>query len=379
MRLHLLITVLLTFVVLWPAVAHAQQPEGSTELAANAALQYWKAIALMPTLDKEQEKIVEEANSIKFDAAAVKLIEASQSSLMLLRRGAELKRCDWGLDYNDGMGLLLPYLAKARELARLAALDARHDFEQGNWKGGRADATAIMALGRHAGRDPIMICVLVRYLIEGIVIDLVAPYVPEMKASHSQAVAMFEAMPPAANVLATISTEKKYMCEWMIRKLKEEEQRKAGAGRELFVKLLDGSEVPESLKQIKSAEEGIKLAESLLPVYDELAQLVALPKAEFDTKFPEFKARIKAANPLAGALLPAVDRLLAKEHRHQARMAMLLAGIAVAEGGEAKLKEIKDPFGTGPFGYRLLEKGFELKSKLVYEGQPVTLVIGQRK
>jgi hypothetical protein len=296
-----------------------------------------------------------------------------------MERGARLKRCDWGLDYNDGMGMLLPYLAKARDLARLAVLDARHDFEQGNWKAARADATAIMTLGRHAGRDPIMICVLVRYLIEGLAIDLVAPYVPEMKASHAQAVAMFEALPRAANVLATIGTEKKYMCEWMIKKLKEEEQRKPGAGRELWQKLLEGSEVPESLKQIKSVDEGVKLAESLLPVYDELAQLVALPKAEFDAKFPEFLRRIKAANQLAGALLPAVDQLLAKEHRHEARMAMLLAGIAVAEGGEGKLKEIKDPFGTGPFEYRALDQGFELKSKLLYEGQPVTLVIGRRK
>jgi hypothetical protein len=60
-------------------------------------------------------------------------------------------------------------------------------------------------------------------------------------------------------------------------------------------------------------------------------------------------------------------------------MAMLLAGIAFVEGGEAKLKTIKDPFGTGPFEYRALDKGFELKSKYQYEGQPVILQIGVRK
>ena len=77
--------------------------------------------------------------------------------------------------------------------------------------------------------------------------------------------------------------------------------------------------------------------------------------------------------------MPAVDQLRAKEQRHQARLAMLLASIAVAESGPEKLKEIKDPFGTGPFEYRSLDKGFELKSKLQFEGQPVTLTVGQRK
>jgi hypothetical protein len=66
-----------------------------------------------------------------------------------------------------------------------------------------------------------------------------------------------------------------------------------------------------------------------------------------------------------------------KSNRNQVRMAMLLAGIAVAEGGPEKLEDIKDPFGTGPFEYRALEHGFELKSKLIVEDQPVTLRIGR--
>ena len=117
----------------------------------------------------------------------------------------------------------------------------------------------------------------------------------------------------------------------------------------------------------------------LLPVYDELERLISLPPDQFDAQYPAFKERTKANNPLAGVFLPAVDQLLAKERRSEARMAMLLAAIAYVDGGEAKLKAIKDPFGSGPFEFRALDKGFELKSKYVYEGQPVTLAIGQRK
>jgi hypothetical protein len=40
-------------------------------------------------------------------------------------------------------------------------------------------------------------------------------------------------------------------------------------------------------------------------------------------------------------------------------------------------EEIQDPFGDGPFEYRALDKGFELKSKLLHHEKPVTLTVGQ--
>jgi hypothetical protein len=53
--------------------------------------------------------------------------------------------------------------------------------------------------------------------------------------------------------------------------------------------------------------------------------------------------------------------------------------IAVVESGPEKLANIKDPFGNGPFGYRKLDTGFELSSKLLENGKPVTLTVGQKK
>ena len=67
----------------------------------------------------------------------------------------------------------------------------------------------------------------------------------------------------------------------------------------------------------------------------------------------------------------------AKEQRHEARLAMLLAGIAVAESGPEKLKNLKDPFGNGPFEYHQTGNGFELQSQLKFEGQKVILKFGR--
>src|SRR5204863_4181568 len=126
----------------------------------------------------------------------------------------------------------------------------RQEFERGNRKAARADATAITVLGRHVGRDPTMVSLLVQYAIEGFAIDLVAPFVPEIKASYSQAVALYEALPPAATLRQTIGTENKYMAQWAIKKLREEEVREKGAGLKLWRSFMDGPDIPDSVKQI---------------------------------------------------------------------------------------------------------------------------------
>jgi hypothetical protein len=370
---------LVALIWLPPAALRAQVPDGRTELAANAALQYWMAFSQLPALDKDQEKLLADWNTVAMgDPAVEKLLAASHQSLMFLHRGAELSKCDWGLDYSDGISMLMPHVAKARELARLAALDARRAFEHGNWKAGRRDMTSVMVLARHVDRDPVMIALLVRLLLEDMVVDCVAPYVLDIKASHAQAVAPFNEMPPAFTLSQSILFEKKWMGAWIVPHLRAEEQRKPGGGLELWRKFLD-NDPPSALRDVATLEEVIKLVEDGMPIYDDLVRLAALPRDQFDAQYPAFKQETKGAHPVAALLLPAIDRVRAKDDRHQARMAMLLAGIAVAESGPGKLQELKDPFGAGPFEYRALDKGFELKSKLAYEGQPVTLTIGQRQ
>jgi hypothetical protein len=190
---------------------------------------------------------------------------------------------------------------------------------------------------------------------------------------------MHDALPPAVTLRQAILSEKEHMAAWMIKKLKQEEQRKKGAGLELWKKFIDSADVADAVKQIGTIEEVYRLIEDVLPVYDELAKLAALPRDQFDAKYPEFKSKTRSAHLLAAALLPAIDKIRAKDDRNQARMAMLLAAIAVAEGGPDKLKDIRDPFGAGPFEYRALDHGFELKSKLIFEEKPVTLTVGRQK
>lgn len=373
-----LLPALLILALLRPAPTAAQAPDAKADLGANAALKYWKAFALMPALDRDQGTALGEWNKVPFDAATLKLIADSEKSRLYLHRGAKLPRCDWSLNWEDGMELLLPYLAKSRDLARLAALHGRHEFSQGHWEAGAEDAIAMMALARHVGSEPIMLCILVRYLIETITIDLVAPYLPELKDHSSRIIAAYDALPAGATLQQAFHAEKKHCLEWLVQTLKKAEEKQPGAWRDLLKRAV-GSEGEDVVKQVGTFDRAIALTEGVLPVSDQLAKLVVLPRQEFEAKYPDFKKKTKADNILAGHLLSSVENMLAAQYRNQTQVAMLKAAMVVVKDGPDKIKDVKDPFGEGPFEYRARDKGFELKSKLLYKGQPVTLTVGPRE
>jgi hypothetical protein len=384
---HWYLGVLFLSLALFPrSRATAQAPDAKPDRGANAAVKYWQAFALLPTLDKDQEKLLQDWNKVPLDAAALKLIDGSRGSREYLHRGAKLQGCDWSLDYEDGIFLRLPYLPKSRTLARLAALHARYEFEQRHWKSGAEDVTALLKLARHLEMDPIMIVQLLGYMIETTAIETAAPYLPELKPILPEAVcAVVDALPAGPTLPQMVLKEKQVGAMWLIQRLKDAEQHKEGSWQDVWKEVLqvptEGDQSPnrDLLQSAKTIEQAIKMLEDFLPLYDQLANMMASPWKEFDAKYPDFFKKAKAANPLAGFFLPAMDRVVASQRRAETQMALFKAALAVVEGGPDKLEDIKDPFGAGPFEYRALDNGFELKSKLLYKDQPVMLKVGQGK
>jgi hypothetical protein len=362
--------------------AVAQAPDAKPDLGANAALKYWQAFAHLPSLDNKEEKLLEECNKVRLDAAALTLITRSQLSRAYLHRGVKLPHCDWSLDYSEeGWRLLLPHLRKVRTLARLTVLAARHELEQGHWQAGAEDVTALLKLARHIQMDQMPLPNLVGYSIETMAIEAAAPYLPELKQVLPEAASAVLAAPPAGPTLAQmVLIEKQIMPIWFIHELKKAEQRKPGAWQDVWKEVFNSPEGRdrEFREAAKTLEQATKLVEDSLPYYDRLAKVMALPWKEVDAQLPEFFKKTKADNPLASYFLPAMDKVVAAQRRAQTQMALFKAALAVVQGGPDKLKDVKDPFGE-PFEYRALDKGFELKSKLRYADKPVTLTVGQRK
>jgi hypothetical protein len=389
MKFRSLTTIWAALIVLPLSSARAQTPDARSDLGANAAMKYWQAFALLPALDADQEKLLSDWNTVPFDAAALKLLEVSQGSLDYLHRGASLPRCDWSLDYEDGIRMRLPYLVKARSLSRLGALHARHEFSQGRWQAGWNDVISLFRLARHVEIGPTFIQQLVGYVIERTAIDAATPWITEMKSKlPASAFAALDSLPAAPAISQVVLDEKRISVAWLIGELKAAEKRRAGSWRDVWKELMDamvvGNEGESNPKRAAVAtpdsyEEARQLLEDLAPLYDELSRLAALPWREFDERYIEFHGRARATNSLAPFVLPDLSHLVPMTRRTQAQGALFRAAVAVALDGPDQLKRFSDPFGSGPFEYRPVGKGFELKSKLIFRGQPVTLTAGPEK
>jgi hypothetical protein len=356
----------------------AQPRPGGTDLAANAALKYWQAFAHMPPRNDEQQRRIGDWRATPLDAQARRLVGDSQNSFLYLRRGAALPRCDWSLNYEDGIGLLLPQLDRSRTLTLLACLRARLALADGHPADALDDVLAVFALGRHIA-EPTMITLLVDYNIEQNAIDALALMLPKLDAAALRRVAeRLDALPTAGTLEQTLVTERDYFSAWAIRWLKEQEQSGTGDLRAKVKTLLLGSEESEEILRLvddKSAKRLIQALEELGPFYEEQRRLVALPREQFLAQWPELEKR-QSANATAKAMLPSVIKVVDARDCYRARFEMLKAAIAVAREGQAALAKHPDPFGHGPFEYKALPKGFELHSKLTLDGRPVGLTVG---
>ena len=84
------------------------------KLAENAALQYWQAFECLPPFANETPDWVLKWDTLSLDDPKrqdfIKGLP-NHEGLKFLHRGVKLAECDWGLDYNDGISLMMPHLA----------------------------------------------------------------------------------------------------------------------------------------------------------------------------------------------------------------------------------------------------------------------------
>jgi hypothetical protein len=361
-----------------------------SDASGNAAMKYWQAFALLPAIDRDQEKLIDDWNKIPLDDAAKKLIEQSQGSREYLLRGAKLANCDWSLDMEDGIFLRLPFLGKARLLARLVGLHARYEFSQKHWEAGWNDITALVKLARHVETAPLMIGQLVGYAIESVAIDAAAPYLPEMKSAlPPNAAASLATLPKEPTAAELLAVERQVGPAWLLGKMRDAERNQPGswqtAWKETFDAAFAGNEGAanpnrDTILGVKSFDQATRWLEELLPLYDDGVKIAGLPSKEFDAAYPDFVKKAKAVNPLTETFYPNLEKFVPMQRRHQAQDALFRAAVLVAQGGRDKLKDALDPFGTGAFEYsETVGNGFELKSKLNFDGKPVSLTVGRAK
>jgi hypothetical protein len=360
-------------------------------LGANAALKYWQAFATMPKFtDDEQNRLMSEHLTMPLDAQAKEIVGKAEYALRMMHHGAMLSRCVWGIDWEaDGIDVLLPQLGAARVLSSLACLRARMRFEEGRRAEALDDLVAAMRLGRQVSRDGSLIGILVGYSIEARMSEAIALYLPRLDPGTIRELkARLDALPEGGNPAEGLRGCEEKTLDWFIRKVKSAKDReslvallspfaampghpegKAGAPAEGGRALLD---------ECGGTASGVlKYAEAARPSYELMAEKIGLPLPQFEKEFDRETTR-QAGNPVFKIFFPAVSKFRNSQARADVRRALLSAALAVQLNGPEALKTHPDPVAGGPFDYKKLSGGFELRSKFDQDSQPLSLTVGPR-
>jgi hypothetical protein len=359
-----LTTLALVLAALGSTSARGQTPPApKPDKKGNASLIYWQAFAVLPQLNPDRSKILDDWETVELAGPALPLLEDAKKSLALLHRGAHLANCDWGLSKDDGPDLLLPHLSKARELAKYALLRARSLLATGKQTAAVDDLVDVLALAHHIGVDSVLIGLVVQDAIETQGLEALARILPDLNAGACRHLAnRLRSLPREGTFQDALRAEKDIILAGSIQQL-QQAQVVPNKGLEAVLRAAGGPKGP------------VTLMEEVGAYYDEVAKLPPLPRDEFRKRLAELNKKLES-NPFGKLLLPALQKVLAAEDRTQAKRALFQAALAVVQGGPEALKTIRDPFGDGPFEYRALKHGFELKSQLAH-GPVATLVVGR--
>ncbi|MBI3417379.1 MAG: hypothetical protein HY043_18965 [Verrucomicrobia bacterium] len=363
----------------------------------NPALIYMQAFSLLPERSAEEQKLFENRQTSRVNEKYGALAVRYDTVFRLVRRAADLKqRADWGVDFADGPEMLLPHLAKAKAVAQAAQFRARFFLESGKEDEAVQDLLGALALGRQASADGTLISTLVQIAIDHIVDYTVAEnfyaFSPEALKKLMDGI---DASPTGNTISQCIGMGERFFMTWYQRKI--EEFQAAHRGDEAKVvsnirELLAATLVDESNreKNYERADQFIQaaggtsdgmlaLVAALGPLYNEMQAVATLPYDRFGPANTAFFDKIQNSNNvLAKELFPALGKARNKEFRYQARLEMLRAAVQFRLNGEAGLKSVRDPFGSGPFNYRRfvfqnVDRGFELKSS--YPEEPAEVII----
>jgi hypothetical protein len=351
----------ITILVLPLTLAAADAP---ADLGANAALKYWQGFATLPKLTDAEQTRLGDCLTMPLDAPTRETVAKARYALDMVRRGADLPRCDWGIGYEEGVGTLLPYAPAARLTANLACLRARLHFEQGQNAEAIDDILATMTLGRHIARDGINILLLSSYAIEHRMSEALALGLPRLDAAMLKTVKKrLEALPPVGNPVTALKFEEHFALDWLVGKIKEAKDKESLLT--LLSKLCDSPEKGRALfKECGGTVDGmLQFTDQTRQSYARMAKtLLELP---LDQAAKEWDREVQkqAGNQVFQWVFPALHRVRLAQLRADVRRALLMAAIAVQLDGRDALKNHADPVVGGPFDYVAFAGGFELRSK----------------
>ncbi len=162
-----------------PALTRLPDPESSRRLPSvaspdpafsdptNAALLYYRAFMfiLPDKMPSVVNAVASDDPNWRPDAELTKTLKDSDNAIFTFIRASKMDSADFGIEYSQGIGALLPHLGKMREGARLLAADAHRAVAEGKPDEAAERVAAMFGLSRHCVQDRLLISSLVSVAI----------------------------------------------------------------------------------------------------------------------------------------------------------------------------------------------------------------------
>ena len=366
----------------------------------NPALLYYQAFILEPHLSVDDSDFLLKTNwqGRQLPERFGKLLSGFyQNEFTLLHQAAQQKAaCDWGIDLSRGPDSLLPHLAFCKRAAIAERLHAMWDLQQGDEAGARDDILAALTLGRNTARDSVLIGTLVDIAIENIVCASVAENFGRCSPETLRQLADgFDQAPTRGTILAAMKVEQTMHRDWLINRVQAARQAHPNDDpavmeelQQMFTREGDDSDTnfwQSFTTAAGGTSEGvINMARDTSDWYDRLAGIMALPHGAFEERFDQLSMEAgKSGTFLFLNNLNGWSRARAKEFGIQGQLAMVKAAVAYKLHGEAGLKSVNDPNGTGPFAcqrfvFQGVDRGFQLTSPLIFSHAPMSCIFVEK-
>jgi hypothetical protein len=132
--------------------ATAQKPSD------NAALRYWMAFAQMndspiSSEDATHMEAIVNGTAPWDEQKFGPLVEKNKEAIETMIRGTNLRYCEWGIEYDLGPDAPIAHLLKARVLARLNRLYAKHLASSGDYDGAIRATIAGLRFAQHMAEN----------------------------------------------------------------------------------------------------------------------------------------------------------------------------------------------------------------------------------
>jgi hypothetical protein len=124
----------------------------------NAAVLYYKAFMLIGEPNDAVGKMLKDLQkgNTGLNEQIRQYVERNRKVIKEIVTAAEIKNCDWGLDYSEGLALQIIHVAKCREMAYLLVADVKVLAEKGDYKTALERCITMHKMGGHVGDDMII-------------------------------------------------------------------------------------------------------------------------------------------------------------------------------------------------------------------------------